>query len=363
VFRRLSNQLGDDFLLLIGSDLPGSKVRSAEDLSGINVQRLNTRFFSLHGRIIPWHVGLVTALKAYAPDVIVCEGESHFLGYLQAIYYRLVHQRRVALVHWCFITLPGRNNRRKDIAGRVKEFFRAFFDAHLVYSSFSRSCLLDLGVSAEKIFVATNVSDVDAFLQRSNQRPDKREIRRRLNLPDQFMVIYSGTLDANKRPDLVVELATIADPERYNFVIVGNGPLSAVLREQVTQRRLTNVVFAGRVSEPAEYYLAADVLIVPGRGGIVISEAMACGLPVIVHQADGTEFDLVQPGVNGFRVVDATALHFLSALEELRHDEASAKLMAGVSRSLIETTFNTDRMVSALLQAAKFAKDLTRSNH
>ena len=38
---------------------------------------------------------------------------------------------------------------------------------------------------------------------------------------------------------------------------------------------------------------SADVVVVPGRGGIVISEAMVHGVPVIVHQADGTEYELV----------------------------------------------------------------------
>ena len=52
----------------------------------------------------------------------------------------------------------------------------------------------------------------------------------------------------------------------------------------------------------AEVYCKADIVYVPGRGGMIISEAMAFACPVILHEADGTEYDLVINGKTGFRI-------------------------------------------------------------
>ena len=91
----------------IGEDVPNTKIKSGPDLRGINYRKLKTLFLPLNARTLQWHVGLVGELRKFNPDVILCEGESHFVGYLQAIGYKYLFNRRVALMHWCFISLPG----------------------------------------------------------------------------------------------------------------------------------------------------------------------------------------------------------------------------------------------------------------
>jgi glycosyltransferase involved in cell wall biosynthesis len=64
-------------------------------------------------------------------------------------------------------------------------------------------------------------------------------------------------------------------------------------------------MFAGfkQIDELPLYYGLARCLIIPSLGdtwSLVINEAMACGLPVLVSRACGCSPDLVQEGVNGF---------------------------------------------------------------
>jgi UDP-glucose:(heptosyl)LPS alpha-1,3-glucosyltransferase len=62
------------------------------------------------------------------------------------------------------------------------------------------------------------------------------------------------------------------------------------------------VVFTGVTREVEKYYMAADIFILPSRFdtfGLVVLEAMAAGLPVIISHNVGAR-DLVEPGVNGF---------------------------------------------------------------
>src|ERR1044071_6892315 len=158
LFQMLADNKNIEMRLFIGDDLPVSKVRNATDLKSIPHSRLKTWHSSFGARMLTWHRGLIKELDKFSPDVILCEGESHFLGYLQAIVYKYFFNHNVALMHWCFISLPGwRSVGGKGMRSHIKAFFRKFFDAFVVYSSFSKDSLVSLGQSGEKIFVATNV--------------------------------------------------------------------------------------------------------------------------------------------------------------------------------------------------------------
>lgn len=357
LFKRLSAEPGIETMLFIGEDPPNSKVKGTLKMQGINHRKLKTRFLALGRRVLPWHVSLIDELHDFAPDVILCEGESHFVGYLQAIYYKIRSTKRVALMHWCFISLPG----WPKIGGSgyrsyVKRFFRRFFDAFVVYSSFSKDCLIKLGEPSQKIFVATNVCDVEKFIAASEFLEETAsEARIKLNLPDRFTVLYLGTLDGNKRPEIMLELAKrCAD---HNFVLLGSGELLDDLRHRVKREGLRNVFLPGRVAEQMGLYCrASDLLLVPGRGGIVISEAMAYGLPVLIHQADGTEYDLVRDGETGVLLSSGGADAFHEAISRLAGNPTKCRSMGLKGRQLLMDRFSTDSMAKQIVAAALFAK-------
>ena len=94
----------------------------------------------------------------------------------------------------------------------------------------------------------------------------------------------------------------------------------------------------------------------PGRGGIVISEAMAFGVPVVVHRADGTEYDLVRKGITGVVVSAGAVEDFREALEELRNDPVRCAAMGSASRQLVERRWNTGNMVCQIVRAAEYLR-------
>lgn len=359
LFRELSKELGNDFCLFIGDDLPESKVRNASDLSGVNHQKLKTKFLKLGARVLPYHVKLPQALKAFNPDVVLCEGESHFLGYLQAIWYRYLSKKKVGLIHWCFISLPGDPLGGRGIRAKIKAQFRRFFDAFLVYSSFSKDVLRALGEPEEKIFVATNVTDTSRSLQLADSvHVSKQQARDALGLRDAFTVLYLGTLDEVKKPKLLLDIAQRPRAKDWSFLFVGTGPLLDTMTNEAAALGLSNVHFAGRVTEDLPHYLrASDVLVVPGRGGIVFSEAMAFELPVIVHQADGTEYDLVRQGETGFRMVDGDVEEFEIALMRLHINLELRAEMGRRGRRLVETEYTISNMVKQIIRAATYVAE------
>jgi glycosyltransferase involved in cell wall biosynthesis len=327
------------------------------------VHRLRTRFIKIGRRVFPIHVGLVAALRTFEPDVVLCEGESHFLGYLQAAWYRMWFHKRVGLMHWCFISLPGEPLRKKGLAGIVKAYTRKLFDAFVLYSSYSKECLVKLGIPTEKIFVATNVGDVKKFLNISNAIPMSRaEARRNLSINDRFTVLYAGTLDRNKKPDLLLDLAAVCDHEKFNFVLLGGGEMLIELQKRAADEGLANVYLPGKVGDSLGlYYRASDVLLVPGRGGIVISEGMAFGLPIVTFQADGTEYDLIRDKESGFILTLGDSSDFRNAIEILQQDKELASQMGRSGRLMVEQEFTTDNMVRQIIKAAEYAREHARA--
>jgi glycosyltransferase involved in cell wall biosynthesis len=122
------------------------------------------------------------------------------------------------------------------------------------------------------------------------------------------------------------------------------------------------VTFAGHKSydEIPSYYSSAKALILPSRSetwGLVVNEAMAAGLPVIVSQRCGCADDLVTEGDNGW-VFDPdapTALtNILLKLDRLSDEQV--RRMGDRSRAIIEN-WSLNRFAVALEQAAMRAAD------
>ena len=354
LFTKISSQPGIKMRLFFGYDLPNSKVRSATDLSGIDSLKLHTIFIRIRSHVLPWHKDLIQTLKEFQPDVILCEGESNFLSYMKAMWYRRHHQM-VSLIHWSLGGLPGVPVRPRSLKSCFKYMVQKKFDALLVYSSFGKECLIELGHPPEKIFIATNVADTSGQIEQARKMQDSpSEARAKLNLPDRFTVLYAGAMDANKRPDILLDLAQESNADHYNFVLLGDGPMLEQLRGRAKAKGLSNVFLPGRVSQELPlYYRASDAMVLPGRGGMVISEAMAWSLPVVVHEADGTEYDLVRDGETGIRLTGGSVTDFNNAVETLRRDITKCKAMGRAGRESLVKEHNIEQMVERIIDAVR----------
>lgn len=362
LFRRLSASAGIELRLFIGEDIPNTKWRSAGDLSGVDVVRLKTRFIRLRSRLMPWHSGLRKALAEFDPDVVVAEGESNFLSYLQALWYRRSH-RSVKLIHWGGGGIPGQVNSPGSMGSRFKLYMQKKFDGMLVYSTFCKNWLVEAGHSADRISVAVNVGNTGQHLSAADGLGETQaEARERLGLGDRFTVFYVGAMDANKRPDVLLDLAGLVDSSLFNFVLAGAGPEAEPLKRRAAVEGLDNVYVVGRVSDDLPlYYRAADVVVIPGRGGIVISEAMAWRLPVVVHEADGTELDLVVDGETGYVLESGTVESFKAVLEAMQaYPEGSGKLGRN-GRESLESAYTVEQYAASVEAAILKIARLSRS--
>jgi glycosyltransferase involved in cell wall biosynthesis len=137
---------------------------------------------------------------------------------------------------------------------------------------------------------------VDTERFRPPSGAERRAARTRLGLPpDPPVVLFAGRLVEKKGVALALEIAAHLAPAR--LLVVGDGPLRTLV--QAAGDRVTWRPGVG-AEQMAAYYHAADCLVLPSHGEglpLVVQEAMAAGLPVVVSADEPYAAPLVREGV------------------------------------------------------------------
>ena len=105
--------------------------------------------------------------------------------------------------------------------------------------------------------------------------------------------------------------------------------------------------------ELGAYYGLASAFIhapVVDQWGLVVNEAMAAGLPVLVSTGAGAAEDLVKEGVNGFTFDPSDAGAIADAMSRISRPEAALRQMGRKSSELVES-WAPKRFAEGLWQA------------
>lgn len=122
--------------------------------------------------------------------------------------------------------------------------------------------------------------------------------------------------------------------------IAGSGPQSAALKALAAERNLANVGFTGFVNQSAmpELLASADIFVLTSSWepfGLAINEALAAGLLVVVSHDLGCSLDLVEDGMNGYRVNSGNPSELADALAKLIRERPSWPSMIESGRSKV----------------------------
>ena len=88
---------------------------------------------------------------------------------------------------------------------------------------------------------------------------------------------------------------------------------------------------------------------------MVISEAMAHGLPVVVYQADGTEYDLVEEGRTGILLKRGDAQEMQDAIRFLQAHPEQAEAWGANGQRLVRDRFTLKNMVESVMRGIRAA--------
>ena len=205
------------------------------------------------------------------------------------------------------------------------------FDGFLVVGARNREYLLHYGAPPDRLFSAPHSVDTAWFASHAAAHRGNRDtLRLNWGIDAQTLAaLFVGKLIPKKRPrDLLRALAKPGGAGRLVAVFVGSGELEPMLRSEAKALQVP-AYFEGFKNQTAlpEYYVAADVLVLPSDGGetwgLVVNEGMASGLPAVVSDAVGCAPDMIEEGGTGFTfpVGDAEALaDRLARIRRLRQD-------------------------------------------
>lgn len=201
-----------------------------------------------------------------------------------------------------------------------------------------------LGLARSKVFCGYDVVDNAYFHDGSSRvRAQHDRFRRQFDLPDRYFLASSRFIEKKNLIRLIdaygAYVSQCDDP--WSLVLLGDGPLRGTLERRIAEAGLSNLVrrpgFKQYDELPVYYALAAAFVhaSTTEQWGLVVNEAMASGLPVLVSGRCGCAPDLVEDGRNGhvFNPCDTDELAGL--MRKLSSQDCDREAMGRASREII----------------------------
>jgi glycosyltransferase involved in cell wall biosynthesis len=235
--------------------------------------------------------------------------------------------------------------------------------------------LLRAGLSADMFRLVYTGVDLETYRPFTSE--ERRAQRARLGLPPEARIVVSvGSVIWRKGFDRLLETWARLAPRAGRDLLVVVGPASEAeglgaedqdfarsLQERSNAPDLSGTVrWVGRADDVQDYLCASDLFLFLSRQeglGIVILEAMACGLPSVVSPLDGIADEIIADGRTGVIVRNPDNPGAVAASVRSLLDQPLAREAMGVlARKSAVERFSFDARADAL--AAIYRSLLTR---
>jgi glycosyltransferase involved in cell wall biosynthesis len=234
--------------------------------------------------------------------------------------------------------------------------------------------VMKLGMDATRIRVGYDVVD-NAHFDRgaARVRANAAALRQQLGLPERYFLTSARFIEKKNLPRLIqafAEFLKAMDEQdeassQWHLVVLGDGALRGELEQRVAALELgTRVLMPGfkQYPELPLYYGLAQAFILAStteQWGLVVNEAMASGLPVLVSERCGCARDLVQPGVNGYTFDPRDVSALTGLMVRLTENKDRRRVMGEASANLIKA-WSPDVFAANLIELAEMVKPSPR---
>ena len=255
------------------------------------------------GTTIRCPLGILGALRDADPDVVVVSGWSTFASQ--------------ATIAWCrrhgvpYVLLVESNERdarpgwRRTVKNAVVPTVVGGAAEVLVVGSLARESMRARGVPDDRISVVANTVDVARLAEAADALAPRRDtLRAEAGIDaDDVVVLSVARLAPEKGLDTLVRAAAAAGEPRLVVALAGSGPERERLASLAAELGVRLVLLPDIPWERiVERYAVADVFALLSRHepwGVVVNEAAACGLPLVLSDRVGAAYDLLVDGRNG----------------------------------------------------------------
>jgi glycosyltransferase involved in cell wall biosynthesis len=242
---------------------------------------------------VHWNPGTPTAIAASRPDVVVVSGYSSLTS---QVVMRWLRRRGLPWIFWGEV--PGIRSLR-GLKARLRSLaMRPALQWPSAIAGIGSGAVEQYRRHARPGCPVVNIpyhTDLSMFSEAT-----------RNSQPDRVRMLYCGQLIARKGVIPLMEAFSKVAREIPNLelTLVGEGELKADLQRSLGDDIRDRIDFAGfhPVKELPAFFAAADIFVLPSLHdgwGVVVNQALAAGLPIIVSDAVGAAADLVTGGWNG----------------------------------------------------------------
>ena len=303
-----------------------------EKRDGVEIRRINWFGIGLFHKLEPYPI--IELLYLIPGLLINCIGffltrrneidVIHAHGFVCSLITRLlkpIHRKRMVVSTHAIYHLEDRFLMRTFVRWILKPF-----DKILAVGTPSKKELIAIGLDKNKIDIHPNWIDLDAI------KPfDSQMMRKELNLPEGFIVLFLSRMIDKKGVTVLLEAAKQLSPS-ISWVFVGDGPMAPVIQEEAKEHK--NIIFVGRIpnnesDKIPKYYSAASLFALPsqyeeGFAGAPL-EALACGTPVLGSNKGCFPVDILDETVGV--MVEPDVSHVPAAIKDLyAHQDKFANL-------------------------------------
>jgi 1,2-diacylglycerol 3-alpha-glucosyltransferase len=316
-----------------------------------------------------------SALEQANPDVVAINGWNNF-GSLAAT--NCCVDRRLPMV---VMSESARQDvRRTWWKEKIKRQIVSLYSSALVGGQRHVEYLIELGMPRDRIFTGYDVIDNEYFRRKAEEVRGQAfatanpsfggsEVSRKYRLPENYFLASARFIEKKNLPILIRAYAEYrqrsevrgqrsevsSGNQPWDLVLLGDGPLKGDLCRLISDLRLhRHVHFPGfrQYDELPVYYALAKAFVhasTTEQWGLVVNEALASGLPVIVSNRCGCVPELVRD--NGF------------TFDPVNEDELAARLleMASLSDHDLEHFREASRRIAANFGAERFGDGLERA--
>jgi len=309
----------------------------------------------------PWYLKVFKTFKVLTArqfDVIIIPGYAYIMCWCALIYAKTTN--KIVIVSF---DSTADDNPKYWWKESIKRWYISKCSAAMCYGIKSKEYLMKLGMPSENIFTRCQAIDnqnIELIHNNAIQNRDSDQFKENLR-PHNF--VYVGRLSKEKNLEILLSTYSKMKLENeqaadWGLILVGDGPEKAALQQLASKLRVRDVFFAGGKSwrEIPRYHALSDVLVLPSLSepwGLVVNEAMVCGLPVIVSNRCGAAHDLVREGENGFTFDPMDGPDLQKKLAFFVDHLQAATLMGEQSRRII-TDYSPRMAALQMMRCIKF---------
>lgn len=318
---QLFQKIGDEFELDIFFEHSEGDDRNSEWFLNRGVQLLDTN------EGMQAYKQACRNLKQY--DLVVC------YDYSTTAAIKLIMLCKILRVPYVInsdgVMLTSHGNRIKDW---IKTFVIRGASAYLASGKYAKEYFMKYGAKEELIHIHTfSALQEEDILNEIPLEQEKLTLRKELGLPlNKKVVIAVGRFIPLKRYDVLI-MSWKAMNDDAVLLLVGGGPEYDTYKNIIEKERLKNVLLEPfhPKEELLKYYKAVDVFVHPTSydvWGLVVNEAMACGLPVVVSDTCVAGLELVEQGRNGYIIPHDARNEIFEKIKLILKDNNKRKEMA-----------------------------------